>query len=213
MSHPKKKKQLQNTLRNAFLRVRHLQSMCAGGRNGSVKQRQGAWFTLACGVRKDRGGGAVFWKQQETGLDLCWGGGGRRAELKAWKSSPTEGCVEKELLLVRIPTVWGQADPEGPLPNFHLTLASEFCSDLYWYICPIIVLRVLHSSRSSTIPVVPREHTVVREDLWARSLSLSELRKESPKRNVGEKEHSKVYRTHVRVLLCHLPHRTFSQIL
>lgn len=24
--------------------------MCAGGRNGSVKQRQGAWFTLACGV-------------------------------------------------------------------------------------------------------------------------------------------------------------------
>ena len=37
----------------------------------------------------------------------------------------------RELLRARIPTVWGQADGMGSLPDFYLTFASDFCGDLY----------------------------------------------------------------------------------
>lgn len=49
--------------------------MCVEGRHGLVKRRQGAWFTLACGIRNDRGGGAVLWKQQEAQGWSSAGGG------------------------------------------------------------------------------------------------------------------------------------------
>lgn len=49
--------------------------MCVEGRHGLVKRRQGAWFTLACGIRNDRGGGAVLWKHQEAQGWSSAGGG------------------------------------------------------------------------------------------------------------------------------------------
>lgn len=52
-----------------------------------------------------------------------------RSRSKHGNSTVERGCVERELLLIRMATVWGQADAKGPLPDF-LFVASVFCSAL-----------------------------------------------------------------------------------
>lgn len=165
MSH-QKKRQFQSTLRNAFLRVRHRQSLCVEGRWWGEAEAGSLAYTF-------RARGVVLWKQQEA---QGWSSGG--LNWRPENSSPERGCVEKELLLARTPTVCRQADTEGPLPNFYLTLASDFSSGSHEHFCPIVLLQFF-------ILQGPAQFLLsLRSILWSgksyEPVSLSELR-ESPR--------------------------------
>lgn len=111
----------------------------------------------------------------------------------------------RELLRARTPTVWGQADAVGSLPDFYLTFASDFCGDLYCCINfhhpPFFILQ-----RAAQFLLFWKT-TVVREafcePMWV----------EGGQECRGE-ETGKGLKAHVRGFYCETNlHRTFSQIL
>ena len=115
--------------------------MCAEGRNSLVKQKAVSLvLRLLVEFEMTGGGVATLRKQHKV---QGWSSGGRGggagsthpalgSRSQAWKSHHNERLRwESHCLLARMPTVWGQADAVGLLPDFHLTLASDFCGDLY----------------------------------------------------------------------------------
>lgn len=141
--------------------------MCVAGRNGLVKRRQWArFYTCSWSLNDRRCRGYAQGAAESTGLELWEGEEGliplilpQAADGRHGNSTIQRGCVERELLLTGMPTVWGQADTEGLLPDFPLTVASGFWSDLCGSIC--FHVSILHPSKDCSTPVVPK---VVKED-------------------------------------------------